>query len=266
MWQRFGACRFAFREAEQAWAEHPALAPLRPRMFAGMAHWASDLGRIELAESYLEELGEEAELPLREALVARREARAREAARVGALEELAYQTDITFGVRFRRTIALALGALFVAVNFGMGAAQRGGWLELGYVEMLVTGGLTFAVFGPYAAWQRQRIFRNQANSTLFSIVITTGVVVQGLWLAGLLLELPFAVALGLTPIFYLLAFGAMTMLVSTRFAVSPLLQIVTAVLSAALPEYVYEIIGVGGGLSAALIGVVYRRGEERGDG
>ena len=49
-------------------------------------------------------------------------------------------------------------------------------------------------------------------------------------------------AIALTPIFYLLAFGAMTLLVSTRFFVSPLVQIPTAVAVAAFPAYTYEII------------------------
>jgi serine/threonine-protein kinase len=266
VWQRFGACRFALREAHAAWPEHPALARLGRSLFERMARWAIDEGRLELAESYLAELEADAGEELRAGLEARRAEREAEAARVGELEELAYQEDVTLGVRYRRSIGIALGLVFFAVNVAMGVAERLGVRPLDYGDMLVTGVATFAVFAPYAYVKRDTLFRNRANSAIFSICITTGFVIELLWLVGWSGGLPFRDVLVLTPVFYLLAFGAMTMLVSTRFFVSPLVQVPTALAVAAFPAHAYELIGIGGGLSAALVGLAYRPSEDRADG
>ncbi len=263
LFRELGACRFALREARSIWPEHPELAALEARLRAGMAEWAMAEDRLELAASYLSELTEPRP-DLEERLAGLRRSAEERAARVATLEHLARDQDLSKGSRFRRRVGLALGLSFVLVNAAMGAAERAGIASLGYVDMLWTGVISLAVLAPYGWWRRRLFFRNRANAALFSVCIGTFFTVQGLWLVGMTLDLPFRSALALTPLFYLLAFGAATMLVSLRFFASPLLQVPTLLLAATVPEHVYEIIGVGGGVSAALIGLVWKpeQGED----
>jgi hypothetical protein len=269
LWQEYGACRFALREASVIWAEHPALAELEARLGERMARWAMDAGRLELAESWLDDLEAELETPspeLRADLESRRAAVRARAARVDALEHLAADHDLEVGARFRRVVAVSLGVIFLIVNVTMGALERTGMAELDYRDMLVTGVCTGAVIAPYTIWKRGSVFRNRANSTLWTVCLATFFLVQGLWLGGMTLELPFRSVLSLTPMLYLLAFAAVAVFVSARFVWSPILQVPTVILAALMPEHVYEIIGVGGGLSAALIGLAWRPAEKRGEG
>lgn len=261
VWHLYGACRFALGEASVVWAEHPGLAELESRLAEHMAGWAMDVGRLELAESYLDEL--EAKLALekpdlRAELEAHRESARAKVARVEALEHLAADHDLEAGARFRRVVAVSLGVIFVVVNFTMGALERAGTAELGYRDMLFTGVCTGAVLAPYTIWKRGSVFLNRANSTLWVVCLATFFLVQGLWLGGMTLDIPFRSALALTPIFYLLAFAAVAVFVSARFVWSPILQVPTVILAALWPSHVFEIIGVGGGLSAALIGLAWR--------
>jgi serine/threonine-protein kinase len=257
----FGACRFALRKARSMWPEQPEVDALTHRLYARMADWAMDAGRLDLAGAYLAQTA----VPSAEA-TARLEALRRDAAarvaHVEALEHMAREQDLSLGSQFRRGLAIALGLAFVAVNLAMGAAERAGVVELGYREMLLTGALTVLILAPYGFLKRRLAFQNRANVTLFTTCITCFVVVQGLWGVGLALDLPFRTALALTPMVYLLTFGAATMLISARFALSPLLQVPTVLLAASFPEHVYEILGVGGGLSAASIGLTWRDPSE----
>ncbi|MBX3269682.1 MAG: serine/threonine protein kinase [Sandaracinaceae bacterium] len=253
---RLGACRFALREAEAGWPEHPDLPALERRLAERLAGHAMRLGRLELAEATLASLD-----PPHAALRARLDALLEEGraarAHVAALEAMAHAEDLDAGHRFRSRLAIVLGALFVVINLVMGWAERAQVVSLGYPEMLATGLVSLALLGPFGVWQRRLVFLNRANAAIWWVCIGTFFAVQGLWVLGAHAEIPFRDALALTPLFYLLAFGAVTMLVSTRFFVSPLLQVPTAIAAALAPEHVYEIVGVGGGLGAAAIGLVY---------
>lgn len=252
LWRGFGACRFALSEAERGWPEHPEVPRLRAQLSERMAGWAMSAGRLELAEAYLEELG----IPspsLRGRLdVLVEEARSK-AARSEQLESLAHQQDLDLGAPFRRRVAIILGVLFLVANFSMGWSERAGITTLGFTEMFLTGGALLATLAPFAWLRRDHLFGNQVNSAITWVLVITAFMIEALWGLGLALDLPFHTTLALTPLFYFLSFGAVTFLVSLRFIVSPLLQIPTAVCGALFPEHLFEIIGVGGALSAFAI-------------
>ena len=261
LWQTFGACRFALREVKLGWPEHPEVPALEVRLAEAMAGHAMRLGRLELAESYLEELAEPSP-KLRARLDTLLEEARASAERVEALEDLARDHDLDASSAFRTKLALWLGALFFVFNLGLGYVDRAGLVELGYPHMLGIGLLTAVGLAPVGWWMRKPLFRNRANSAIYWISIGIFVGLQGLWLICILTEVPFRAALTLNLICYLLAFGAITILVSTRFFVSPILVGVSAIVAALFPEILYEAIAVGGGGAAAAIGLTYRR---RGD-
>ncbi len=259
--REFGGARFALRAAREAWPDHPALPELHRRLYEPMVEWALRVERPTLAESYLRELGVESPSLRRrlDVLLAREEKRA---AHIAALESLAKDHDLDEGRDFRRRLGVGVGLLFLAVNVGMGWAERTDIHQLGYADMGVTGVLMLAVFTPYAWLRRAELFRNRANSSLFGICIFTFALTQLHWLSSWQLGLPFAVSLALTPMLYLLAFGALTVLLDWRFALSPLIQVPTLILAAFFPAWIYEIIGAGGALSAANVGLVWRGARE----
>lgn len=255
--REFGGARFALRAAREARPDHPALADLQRRLYEPMVEWALRVERPTLAESYLRELGVESP-SLRgrlDVLLAREKERA---AHVAALESLAKDHDLDEGRDFRRRLGIGLGLLFFAVNVAMGWAERADVHHFGYLDMGVTGAVMLTVFAPYAWLRRAELFRNRANSSLFGICILTFAMTQLHWLSSWQLGLPFAESLALTPMLYLLAFGALTVLLDWRFVASPLIQVPTLILVALFPGWVYEIIGVGGAFSAANIGLVWR--------
>lgn len=259
--REFGGARFALRAAREARPDHPALPELHRRLYEPMVEWALRVERPALAESYLRELGVESP-SLRhrlDALLAREEDRA---AHIAALESLAHDHDLDQGRDFRRRLGVGVGLLFLAVNVGMGWAERTDVHQLGYADMGVTGILMLAVFTPYTWLRRGELFRNRANASLFGICIFTFALTQLHWLSSWQLGLPFAVSLALTPLLYLLAFGALTVLLDWRFVLSPLIQVPTLLLAALFPAWVYEIIGLGGALSAANVGLVWRGARE----
>ncbi|MEM9073049.1 MAG: serine/threonine-protein kinase [Myxococcota bacterium] len=255
--REFGGARFALRAATEAWAEHPALPELTQRLYEPMVKWALDIARPDLAESYLRELDVDSP-SLRGRLADLQAAEAERAKREADLESLAEDHDLDLSGAFRRRLAVGLGLLFLAVNVAMGWLEREGIHRFSYTEMWATSAAMVGVFGPYAWFKRRELFRNRANSSLYGICILTFVMIQGHWLVCIELGLPFSQALGLTPMLYLLAFGAVTALLNWRFFWSPLIQVPTLLLTAFFPEWTYEIVGVGGSLSAAMVGLAWR--------
>jgi len=259
--RRFGAARFALVEAREAWAAHPEVAGLEEHLYERMADWAIEVGDLDRAESYLQLLGA-ASPSLRSRLDdLRADAAAREA-RLAELEALAREHDLSVGEHARKRVAVFLGVLFFAVNAAMGVVTREGLFDLGYREMGVTGVATlFGIIGMIVLLRRV-ILKNRVNRALVAICACDFVLVEAHWLVCWALGMPFASALALTPLYYLLAFGAMAVLLDGRFFWSPLIQVPTLLCAAAFPAWSFEIIGLGGGLSASLIGLVWRAPEE----
>jgi hypothetical protein len=253
----FVSSRFALRAAAEAWPEHPELETLHERLHHAMARWAIGAERAELAEAYVGEL--RAPHPaLTRALEALRARERTRAAHVRELERLEHDHDLQVGSKMRRGLGVALGLVFIVVNLAMGYAERASLLSLGYPEMGVTGAAVAAFIAPYTFFRRKLIFQNHANAAVLGLCICTFFVVQAHWLVCFELGLVFQHALTLTPLYYLLAFGAFAVLVDVRFFVGPLLQIPTLLLANVYPEWAYEIIGIGGGLSAMSVGLAYR--------
>ncbi len=256
IWHAFGASRFALREARESRADHPDLSALDAELHRTMARWAIGERRIDLARAHLEALVPR-DASLEAELAAIRADQTALAERVRALEAIALSEDLAIGSVLRERIAIGLGFLFLAINLGMAIARDRG-VTWGYPEFVLVNAATFCVLAPYGVWKRREIFRNRANVVFFAVCIATWVVVQGYWAAGARLGVTPEQAVTMTPVFYLLAFGTMTVLVSVRFWVSAVLQIPTILAAARWPDHAYEIIGVGGGASAALVGVTWR--------
>ncbi len=261
IWHCFGACRFALREALSSRPDHPEVASLRASLHRVMARWALSEGRLELARSYLSELPSE-DVQLEAELARLRSERDARAQHVQALEAFAQAEDLSVGSALRERIAIALGFFFLAINLAMAiAADRG--LTWGYRELAAVNLASFCVLAPYGVLRRREIFRNRANNVFFAVCIATWFVVQGYWMAAARLGVTASQAVTMTPVFYLLAFGSMAALVSARFVVSALIQIPTILAAAWWPEHAFEIIGVGGGASAALVGVAWKDPADR---
>ena len=67
-------------------------------------------------------------------------------------------------------------------------------------------------------------------------------------------------SVALTPVLYMLCFGALATLLDPRLWPAAIFQVPTALLAAAAPDYLYEIVGVGG---AASVGFLALRWAER---
>ena len=253
----FASARFSHRAATDAWPEHPDLPALHDALFVAMTEWALKAGRAELADGYLEELDPATHPRLAERVEAlRREARSR-AQHERALEAMARDHDLSVGSRFRRAIGVALGLVFIAVNLTMGAAARAG-TALGYPEMIWTGAAVLATCGPLALIVRRTVLRNRVNDVVIGVCGVTFLLVQGHWWIAHEVGIAFQSALALTPMYYLLGFGSFAVLVDWRFLGGPLFQVAALLGATAWPAWAYEIIGVGGGLSAISVGLAVR--------
>jgi len=251
---RFGAARFALREATAARPDHRELPELRTRLFGRMARWAMDAGRLELGSSYLGELAEPApELEARLAAL-RADTHAR-AAQLTRLERLAQEESLEVGARFRRQVTVLWGAVFLLGNIGYDLLERFALLTVGYREILLHGAFVALGVGAYVAWQRRAIFRNRANAALFTVAIITYFSLQGFWLSAFALELPFRTALSMTSMFYLLAGGAVTTLLSARFVLSPIAAALGVIGAALWPDLAWLMVGLGGGTALAVVGL-----------
>lgn len=249
-----GAARFALREAGEARPGHRELAPLRARLFGRVARWALDAGRLELATAHLAELGEPApELEAR--LAALRADTSARAAQVERLETLAHQQSLEVGARFRRNVTLLWAFVFMAGSVGYDLLERAGLLVMGYRDMLLHSGGVAVGIGCYVAWQRRSIFRNHANSALFTVALLTFGLLQAFWVAAYTLDLPFRTALCLSSVFYLLAGGAVATLLSMRFALSPIVAALGVLGAGLWPGLAWWMVGFSASAAMAVVGL-----------
>jgi serine/threonine-protein kinase len=251
---RFGAARFALREAREARPGHAELASLRAQLFDSVARWAMDAGRLELATSYLAERGEPSpELEAR--LAALRADTSARAEQVQRLETLAQQESLEVSAAFRRRATLLWAIVFFVGSVGYDVLERLGLLVMGYPAMLLHSGCVAAGVSAYVAWHRRASFRNHANAALFTLALLTFFLLECFWVAAYTLELPFRTALCLTSMFYLLVSGAVTTLLSTRFAWSPVVAAVGVLGAALRPDLAWLIIGAGASVALAIVGL-----------
>ena len=263
----FAGARFALREVAALWPEHPGLHAARRALYETMALWALDSGDPGVAEVHLGEVDD----PSVELVARIAEAHAdmeAKASRRAELEAMARDADVSTGLRFRALLAVFLAAVFLGVNLSMGALTRARVLTLTYTDMWLTGAATGGLLmAPIILWKRRVIFENRASTSLFATLITTFCVVQAHWALCMILSLPFASALALTPLYYGLAFAAISLLLYPRLSPAALLQAPTLLGAAAWPEHAYDIIGVGGAASVLYLALEwYRRWAEQAEG
>ncbi|MBK7399324.1 MAG: serine/threonine protein kinase [Myxococcales bacterium] len=255
----FGAARFALREATEV-RKTAESAALRGRLFGGMARHAMDAGRLALAESYLREIEGHADLRQRLAdLFRRAEA---ETARVHELEHLAHDEDLRLGSQFRRRVTVGWGLVFLAGNVAYAALERFSILSMGYREMMTQSLGVLVAVGAYTLFRRGALFQNRANASVFSVAIITYFLLQAFWVAALWLGIPFRSALALSGMFYLLAGGAVSVMISPRFALSPVVAALGLLGGALRPDLAWWMLGVFGGLALAVVGLSWRDATE----
>jgi hypothetical protein len=249
--RRFGAARFSLREAEDARPERTAV--LHRRLFTAMAAHAMAGERIDLAATYLAALGSDAHLEAR--LASLREASRARQERVQALENLANQESLDVGGRFRRRVAMGLASLFVVGSGAYDALERLGVLTMGYGTMLLHTSWLLAPICAYAWWQRRHLSSNRANASVYAVALLTYVLLQVFWLVAWLLAIPFRSALAASGVFYLLAGGAVSVMISARFAASPIAAALGLLGAAALPELAWWTTGIGAALALLVVGL-----------
>lgn len=252
----FGTARFALREAETA---RPAFADreaLRERLHVAMARSALDAGKLALAERYLSELAT-SKTDLKKRLDDLRERDAARSRRVRTLEHIAREQDLDEGSAFRRRVLVGFSFVLLLGNLAYGWLERAGYLQHTYVAMLLQGLGVWVGVGGFVAWRRRAIFRNHANTVMFSIAILCFVVLQSLWLALLALEVPFERGVLLSGVVYLLASGAVTTLVSARFFPSVIFSSLGLLVASFFPEHVWDVFGVASCASLATVGLAW---------
>lgn len=250
----FGGARFAVREARALRSDLPGAEALEKRLFGAMAGFALDAGEVALAEAYLRELpgGDPA---LERRIEEARTSAAARAAHVRRLEGLAREEDLSTGRTMRSRTTLALGAAFFCFNAGMALVERSGLHTFSYRDTFGFAVATTAVVAPWAWLRRRQLFPNRAGTGIWAVCITMLVVVQGFWAMAAALGIPFHTAVALTPVFYMLCFGALATLLDARLWPAAILQVPTAIVAARFPEHVYVIVGVGGSMSVVFLAV-----------
>lgn len=251
----FGGARFSLREATEARAADEGTR-LRARLYGGMARHAMDGGRLAVAESYLAEIGDHGELSDRLAALRRRAAA--ESARVHELEHLAHEEDLRLGSQFRRRVTVGFGLVFLAGNLAYAALERFRVLSMGYREMMTQSLGVLVTVGAYTLWHRRTLFQNRANASVFAVAILTYFLLQGFWVAALWLGIPFRSALAESAVFYVLAGGAVSVMISPRFALSPVVAALGLLAGALRPDLAWWTVGVSGGLALAIVGLSFR--------
>jgi hypothetical protein len=253
----FGGARFALREAETARPGHAQLPAIRARLYGAMAAWAMDAGRLALAARHLGELSPApAELAAR---LARLEAAAvARSERVERLEDLARDQDLDDGTAFRRRVLVGFSFALLVGNVVCGWAERAGLTSLTYPQLVAHGVVIGACVAAYALYARARLFRNRANTVLFTLAILTFFGIQGFWVTAWLLGIPFRTGLPLSAIFYVLVSGAVATLLSLRFALSPIFAAAGLLFAAAFPALAWEAIGVSSAAALATVGLAWR--------
>ncbi len=252
----FGAARFALSEAESARADFEGRAALHERMHLAMARSALAAGQIAAAERHLAQL-----VAAPEALAARlRELREREAERtrrMRSLESLAREADLDEGSRFRRNVLLGFSLALLVGNVVFGLVDRTGALPHDYGAMIAQGLVVMVAVGAYVWSQRRALFRNHANTVLFGVAILSFLSMQTLWGVLWVLGVPFERGSLVVGVAYLLAGGAVTTLVSTRFLPSVLFAGAALVLASVFPANAWTLFGVGSGLALATVGLAW---------
>lgn len=256
----FGGARFALREAETArpgFAEHGAL---RERLHVAMARAALDAGKLALAEQHLAQLATSKD-DLRRRLEELRERDAARSRRVRTLEHIAKEADLDTGSRFRRGVLLAFSLALLLGHLAYAWRARVGLLPHGYGAMLLEGTGVWVAVGAFVLARRSAIFRNHANSVMFSIAILSAIALQMLWLALWALQVPFERGVLVTGIVYVLASGAVTTLLSARFFPAVIFSSLGVILGALFPEHLWEILGVASGASLATVALGWPASE-----
>ncbi len=248
---RLAEVELALEQARRGFSDHPQLAEVHEELATARIEHALARERPEAASAFVAQLrSPDAAVEARiEALRAR--LREREA-HIAGLEAMSRELDLTLGSAARRRLFAMLGVAWLLVSLALGALDRSGLLSVDYRALLVQGGLMVAALGPIAFFRRRVLFQNVANRRLYGGLIFTAAAVELHWVACLLLDVPVATALAVTPLYYAYAFATLAVALDRRFFAGAAALTACAAASAAFPTLVLDIIGVGGSAAVAL--------------
>lgn len=245
-------CEVALAEVRREWAEHPGLAAAEDALVARRALHAIVEERLEAARALVRELKTPPESLARALADLERRVSERERYEQG-LEQIERELDFSLGTGERRRIFGVFGALWALVSIGLGAMHRSHTMSFGYHALLIECGLLVAVLVPFAWLRRAQYLANRANRRLWGGLTFVAFAVETFFGAAWLAHVRVEVAVAITPILYAFGFATLGMAIDRRIlsGVPPLLA--AAALAALLPDYAFDVVGLGGGLAAFMV-------------
>lgn len=242
-------CRFALEQARRTWPENPEAARVRSELTAELLDRAVARDDLAAAERWAAEL-DAVPSDLARRLHALRATQAAERKRLERLDRLGRELDPRAAMRERRQLFATFATLWLLVNLAFGLVTRRGWWSIGYREIFAEGVLLALVLVPYTLIMRRVFFRNRINARLQAVLIMTAIGSELFFVAAWLRDVPFATALGLTPLLYAFGFGAVAIAVDWRLSLGAALLLVTWLVVELWPAWVFEALAVGGFASA----------------
>ncbi|MEZ4336375.1 MAG: hypothetical protein R3B82_07085 [Sandaracinaceae bacterium] len=255
---RVAEIELAIERARRSWPEHPQLPWLDDRLDELRVRHALAHERLTAAEAFVARMST-VPSDLQEELAALRHRLEHAERHVHRLEAMSRELDFTLNSGARRRFFAVCGVLWFVISLVLGWLTRSGVHPIGYAELLVEGVLLLGGLLPIGVIWRKSFFDNLANRRLYGGLMFTALAVELHWGACMLLEVKAPVAVGITVLFYAYLFFTLAVVLDRRLWVASLSMILAGAGIVALPAYVYEWVGLGGGAAVALTLLAWRK-------
>lgn len=250
----YGACRFAFRQAQRERPDDPAVSEGLTELVALMVRHALAHDRVSAAEALLVELP----APDPELEAACRDARALVAERTRRLETLEHEVDQTVGDELRGWLMFAPAWLWLGAHLWLGWGHRAGTLDVPLSTYAYVN-LSLVVLMAGTVWQHREImFAHPTNrrSVLGGLAVVAafdGILVLSAWLG---VPLHHAIAVSAWVAGCIWAVGAVA--IERVQAIAAAGHWLSLPLILAFPRYTYDLVGFAvllghGGLGVAWV-------------
>ena len=257
----FGECRFAFRQALREWRENPEALDGMQLALETMAGLELDQGQERAAAALI------AELPRPNPDLSRRmkelaQHRSDEVRRVAALEALSRDADVTLGMGARRILISLVGFLFGGAYVGLGMLARADIFRAEYGTVTIVA----VVYGVYMLifmkLQGDMLKVNQINRRFTLIMWLAFVSAIFFWPMAWWAGFPFDKALAFNQLQYFILSLCMGVSIEFRLAWAAVPLGVCSVLGVLAPQWGYEAMGIGVFGTMNMFGYLWRGGED----
>lgn len=251
-------CGFALKQAAELWPDNPKVTDARQSLLTMMAERALSERQLDKARQHIRELS--APSPK---LIEQLKQLEHDLAEEARLQQIGKAADLNADRKNRSRLIFGAGLAWLVGNLIAGLLTRSGVHPIGYTELLIINPCCLLVGLVTVYLLRDSLWASPPTRRVALSLLALFPLAEWFWLATLRFGVPFEESLPLSTIIYIYYVVMQSILLDKRIIGCAIIMVLVGGVILIFPAYSFDLLGLGGCLSAIYAGLVWKRVAER---